>query len=114
MNKVLEYGQTQSAKNLEQGRTGDATQHSLAEIQQWLIVYLAGLLEMAYADVDVATPFDEYGLDSAAAVGMTGELEAWLEQDVDPTLPYIYTTIETLARHLAAGVNIKSHGEEAL
>ena len=51
--------------------------------------------------VDTTAPFDSYGLDSAAAVGMTGELEEWLEADVDPVLPYDYPTVEALARRLS-------------
>lgn len=91
-----------------------AMQRSAREIQQWLIAYLANVLAMPQEDVETDVAFDSYGLDSAAAVGMTGALEAWLGQDVDPTLPYIYTTIETLAQHLATGVDIKAHQLEAL
>ena len=46
-------------------------------------------------------PFDRYGLDSSAAVGMTGDLEDWLGKEVEPILLYDYPTIETLARHLS-------------
>ncbi len=105
MSKVLPFNQQAQANK---------TAHSASEIQQWLIHYLANLLEMPQEDVETNIAFDSYGLDSAAAVGMTGELEAWLGQDVDPTLPYIYTTIAALAQHLAAGVDINAHGMEAL
>lgn len=105
MSKVLTFNQQAQA---------NTTTYSEREIQQWLIHYLANLLEMPQENVETNIPFDSYGLDSAAAVGMTGELEAWLGQDVDPTLPYIYTTIEALAQHLAAGVDIKAHRMEAL
>lgn len=104
MSKVLTLNQQAQAN----------TTYSEREIQQWLIHYLANLLEMPQENVETNVSFDNYGLDSAAAVGMTGELEAWLGQDVDPTLPYIYTTIESLAQHLAAGVDIKAHSMEAL
>ena len=105
MSKVLPVNQQAQA---------NTTTYSEREIQQWLIHYLANLLELPQEDVETDVAFDAYGLDSAAAVGMTGALETWLGQDVDPTLPYIYTNIETLAQHLATGVDIKAHQREAL
>jgi acyl carrier protein len=114
MSTVLTYNQqTQTAGRQQTGQTG-GTSRNAQEIQAWLIAYLANLLEMPQADVDPTIAFDAYGLDSAAAVGMTGALETWLGQDVDPTLPYIYPTIATLAQHLADGVDIKAHRMEAL
>jgi acyl carrier protein len=74
-----------------------------AEIQTWMVSYLADLLEIDPDDVDVASPFDQYGLDSAVAVGMTGDLEDWLGSQLDPTLLYDYPTIESLSHHLAEG-----------
>lgn len=113
MNKVLVHKQQAEATRLSHQGSATVMQPSAGEIQQWLTVYLANLLELPYEDVDPTIAFANYGLDSAAAVGMTGELETWLGQDVDPTLPYIYTTIEALAQHLASGVDIKSYGEVA-
>jgi len=71
------------------------------EIQKWLAFYLGELLDIDPKEVDVTTRFDRYGLDSSAAVGLTCDLEDWIGRDVDPTLPYDYPTIETLAQHLA-------------
>lgn len=72
-----------------------------AEIQAWLISYLAELLEIEPDELDVTIPFDRYGLDSSAAVGMIGDLEEWLGSELDPTLIYDYPTIEALAGHLS-------------
>ena len=72
-----------------------------AEIEAWLVSYLAELLEIKRDEIDVTASFDRYGLDSSAAVGLTCDLEDWLERDIDPTLPYDYPTTEALARHLA-------------
>lgn len=71
------------------------------EIQAWIASYLAQLLEIESDEVDTAIPFDQYGLDSAAAVGMTGDMEDWLGHKLDPTLLYDYPTVDALARHLA-------------
>lgn len=71
------------------------------EIQAWIVSYLAELLEIEPDEVNVTIPFDRYGLDSSAAVGMTGDLEDWVGRKIDPTLLYDYPTIEALAHHLA-------------
>jgi acyl carrier protein len=74
---------------------------SAPEIQDWLVAYIANLLEIESEEIDVTIPFDRYGLDSSAAVGMTGDLEDWLGKEVEPILLYDYPTIEALARHLS-------------
>jgi acyl carrier protein len=75
-----------------------------ADIQAWLVSHLAAVLEIEPAQVEVTTPFDRYGLDSVAAIGLTGDLEEWLGYDLDPTLLYDYPTIESVSRHLAEEV----------
>lgn len=77
---------------------------STAEIQSWLVAYLANLLEINPSEIDVTVPFNRYGLDSSAAVGLTGDLEEWLGRELDPTLAYDYPTIEALARYLGGGI----------
>ncbi|MEO1340872.1 MAG: acyl carrier protein [Cyanobacteria bacterium J06635_13] len=76
-------------------------QRSNSEIQAWIVTYLAGLLETQPDEIDVTVPFDRYGLDSSAAVAMTGDLEDWLEREIDPTLFYDYPTVFALVEHLA-------------
>jgi acyl carrier protein len=73
---------------------------SATEIQAWIVAYLAELLGVDSDELDVKIPFDRYGLDSVAAIGMTGELENWLGCPIDPTLIYDYPTIESFAQHL--------------
>jgi acyl carrier protein len=80
---------------------------SAQEIQEWIVSYLAELLEVDTDEIDVTVPFDRYGLDSSAAVGMTGDLETWLETEVDPTLLYDYPTVEALVGHLSAQLKTK-------
>lgn len=71
------------------------------DIKSWVVDYLADLLEIDPDEIDVTVPFDRYGLDSSAAVGLTGELEDWLGEEVSPTLLYDYPTVESLVEHLA-------------
>lgn len=72
------------------------------EIQSWMIDYLAELLEIEPEKIDPTIPFDRYGLESADAYAMTGDLESWLNQEIDATAIYDYPTIEALAEHLSS------------
>ncbi|NEQ43488.1 MAG: acyl carrier protein [Leptolyngbya sp. SIOISBB] len=76
--------------------------HSVSDVRQWLAVYLAELLEIEEDEVDTSVPFDRYGLDSSAAVGMTGDLEDWLGCEIDPTVIYDYPTVDALASYLGS------------
>ena len=78
-----------------------APQRTAEEIQEWIVQYLAGVLERPPEEIDVTVPVDDFALDSATAIGMTGELEDWLGQSVDPTLVYDYPTIEKFSQCLA-------------
>lgn len=103
----LNNGNSQFPKrpeNFEADTSKEIAQKKLptsVEIQNWLVSYLADLLEIDLDEVDVTIPFDRYGLDSSAAIGMTGNLEEWLGHELDPTLIYDYPTIEALAINLS-------------
>ena len=71
------------------------------EIEQWFVKYIAKQLETAEDRIDVTVPFDDFALDSATAITMTGDLEDWLGQRIDPTLVYDYPTIRDLAKYLS-------------
>lgn len=73
-----------------------------ATIETWLVEQLATCLSLDSNDIDPDAPFDSYGLDSAEAVGLSGELEDWLQRRVSPTLLYDYPTIAALANHLGS------------
>ena len=77
------------------------------EIQQWFVAYLAKLLNAAPETIDVTIPFENFALDSVTALGMTGDLEEWLGQSVDPTVVYDYPTIELLSGYLAEQVSTR-------
>ena len=77
-------------------------QKPMEEIQDWIIEYLSNLLEISSDDIETDVPFDTYGLDSSAAVGLTGDLEDWIGKEVDPTLLYDYPTVDAIAAHLSS------------
>ena len=72
------------------------------EIQDWIVGYLARQMQVPTDSIDITAPFDSLALDSATAIGMTGDLEQWLGRPVDPTIVYDYPTIEEISEHLSA------------
>jgi acyl carrier protein len=69
-------------------------------IQDWIISYLAELLDIQPDEIDLRTSFENYGLDSAAAVGLTSDLGDLLQCKLSPTLLNDYPTIEALVQML--------------
>lgn len=70
-------------------------------IQEWLIGYLARLLDLDPDDIGVTSPFTRYGLDSSSTIILTGDLMEWLGCEIAPDEVYQYPTVESLARFLA-------------
>lgn len=73
------------------------------EIQEWLVKKVAEQLGVGTDELHVRTPLASYGLDSRAALSLSGALEDWLGRRLSPTLVWDYPTIEEMATHLAAG-----------
>ncbi len=70
------------------------------EIREWMVLYLGDLLGMDPKEIDTATSFEAYGLDSTAAAGMSGDLGDWLGIKLDAALASEFTTVDALAAHL--------------
>ena len=70
-------------------------------IQAWLVSKIAQKLQVNPHNLDIREPLAHYGLDSVAAVSLSGDLENWLGRRLSPTLVYDYPSIEALARYLA-------------
>ena len=68
-----------------------------AELRAWMISRVAEIAGVPACDVDPAAPFDSYGLGSAQAVSLSGELEERLGTMLSPTLLYEHPTIDELA-----------------
>jgi acyl-CoA synthetase (AMP-forming)/AMP-acid ligase II/acyl carrier protein len=69
-------------------------------VVEWLRQRLAATLGVDVGQIDPAEPFARYGLDSASAVGLAGEIEMATGRDLPATLFWDYPTIDALARHL--------------
>ena len=74
------------------------------EIQDWLAAKLAELLNIKSGAVDTRISFFRYGLNSIAAMSLSGELETWLGIRVSPTIAIKYPTIESLSEYLSSQV----------
>jgi acyl carrier protein len=72
-----------------------------AEIEAWLTTYLANLLNLPETRIEKTIPFEQFGLDSAAAVAMTGDLARWLGVELDPNVTFEDRTIQALAARVA-------------
>ena len=95
----------QRSTDVKSDRAGVKQLPTQKEVQTWIVNYVAELLEINPNRINVTIPFDRYGLDSSAAVGLAGDLEDWLERELDPTLLYDYPTIKTLSQHIVESLS---------
>lgn len=72
-----------------------------AAIERWLAAALATALRLDAAEIDPCRSFSTYGLDSAQAVSLAGDLETWLGRPVAATVTWEHPTIRSLAEYLA-------------
>jgi len=104
LQQVLPGKQQQSSSRRTNGSQQDSSNrevHKKAQaIQAWLVSNIAERLRVNPQDIEVQQPFSRYGLDSVAAVSLSGELGDWLGASLSPTLVYDYPTIETLVPRL--------------
>jgi acyl transferase domain-containing protein/acyl-CoA synthetase (AMP-forming)/AMP-acid ligase II/acyl carrier protein len=79
------------------------TERGEDEIRRWLLTRFASRLALPESAIDPRASLSRYGVDSAEAVGLAGELEEWLGRQLPSTLVFDHPTIASLARHLAVG-----------
>lgn len=72
-----------------------------SEIEQWLVARIADIRGMNPENVRPDVAFAKYGLDSASAVALCGDLSDWLGRDLDPSVLYDFPSAAALAEHLA-------------
>jgi acyl carrier protein len=76
-----------------------------SDIKKWLIEEIAARLELVPEEIETGEPFINFGLDSAEAVMLSGDLAEWLGQEVSPTIFWDFPCIEELAISLSNGDN---------
>jgi thioesterase domain-containing protein/acyl carrier protein len=74
---------------------------SAADIRGWIAGELAASLKVEPSAIDTAAPLESLGVDSLAAIGMTGGLAGWLGRDLPATLMWDYASIDAIADGLA-------------
>ena len=78
------------------------------QIQNWLVESLAQRLGLPALEIDINEPFASFGLNSVAAVGLSADLEDWLEIKLSPTVVYDYPNISELAAYLSQSTSGQS------
>jgi acyl carrier protein len=73
---------------------------SADDIKSWLANKVAAVLKIDASAIEFNTSFAKLGLDSLAAITISGDLEQWLEMEIDATILYQYSTIEELSEYL--------------
>ncbi|MBY6263493.1 hypothetical protein EI613_16460 [Azospirillum sp. 412522] len=71
------------------------------EIADWLRAWLAEEFRRDAAGIGDEDRFSEFGMDSVAAMMLTGALEQWLGAELGPTLVWDHPTVGAMAAHLA-------------
>jgi acyl carrier protein len=71
------------------------------QIELKILEWLRDRVGVPTTDLDRDRPFGEYGVDSMAAVELSGELEDWLSINLSPMTAWQYPTPAAIARHLA-------------
>ncbi|MDC9594322.1 acyl carrier protein [Xenorhabdus sp. IM139775] len=77
-------------------------------IRQWLVKRLARQVKIDPNEIDTSKSFELYGLDSIAAVRVSGDLEKLVEQRLSPALLFEYPNIDELSAHLATELGLNA------
>ncbi len=101
------YPEGSESSHCQESAPNQQPSHSIEAIQAWLIARISEQIGNAQ-EIDIRQPLAQYGLNSLAAVTISGELQEWLGRPLSPILLYDYPTIEALAQHLALEPGVSS------
>ncbi|MCA2215084.1 acyl carrier protein [Jidongwangia harbinensis] len=73
---------------------------TVTEIADWLAERVAYYLEIAPEAVDRAAQLSDLGFDSVYAMTLSGDIEEWLDVEIDATVAWDHPTVLALAAHL--------------
>ncbi|HEX5243289.1 MAG TPA: thioesterase domain-containing protein [Tepidisphaeraceae bacterium] len=80
---------------------GDHVSRKACDIRDWIVAELAKSTNVALSEIDATAPLLSLGIDSLAAIGLSGGLASYLGRDVPATLMWDYESIDAIARALA-------------
>nr|VFK48316.1 MAG: Acyl transferase domain-containing protein [Candidatus Kentron sp. TC] len=104
--------------NIEEIASSDITQDGTVDtraeaIRSWLTAKIGQSAGLSPDKIDTLRPFSHYGLDSAEAVSLSGELGEWLGQSFSPTIVYDYPNIDAMVQYLVGTQNADSYVADA-
>lgn len=73
---------------------------SAADVETWLVNYVATQLNIASESIDPDEDLVNLGLSSRQAILLAANLESFIDKPTDPALIWEYPTIRLLAQHL--------------
>ena len=88
------------------------SQPDVLRIQKLIKEVVAKNINIQPEKIDIRRPFVQFGLDSATAVSVSGELEKRLKRKITPTVFYDYENIEALSVYLAGDSTDKTNTSE--
>ncbi len=65
-------------------------------IRKWMVNYVARLVGMPANEIDPRTALADYGLDSTAAAGLSGDLSDWLGVHLEANLLKDHRSIDAV------------------
>jgi acyl carrier protein len=78
-----------------------STTYTADDITSWLVQHISQETKIPLDEIDPASNFAGFGIDSMLAVRITSDLEAWVGRKLPPTLLWDYPSIEALSSYLA-------------
>jgi acyl carrier protein len=78
-------------------------------LESWIAQWIARKLSIPLSEVNVHVPMAELGMNSMAALELSGQLESLLAREVSPTVAIDHSTIAEVAAHLLPPVSSKKY-----
>jgi phthiocerol/phenolphthiocerol synthesis type-I polyketide synthase C len=78
------------------------------KLEQYLVHLVSAAIGLSANQIDVARPFNDYGLDSKSLVGMSGDVSDLLGRNLEPRLFYDYPSIGQLLNFLVPDKKVES------
>jgi acyl carrier protein len=76
--------------------------HSEQELREWLVTFVADVLDISPDEVDPAAPWESLGVDSAMTLVLVADLSVVLGRDVRPVEVLANPTINAVVEHVTA------------
>jgi acyl carrier protein len=82
----------------------------IANLQLWIVNYLADILQLQIDEVDIDEQLVFLGVTSVQAIALTADLEKHLNRPLDPAILWECPTVRRLAGHLSFDSQGASNG----